>query len=236
MKTPALLPQHRLSQRGFTLMEMLVTLALMSMISALLWQGLQQVLRVERLLERSGVDGQLEVVRREWLRGVIQSSLVEQTGAARQLQGDVQQLTVASAEALNLPGMSAAKLLIRLESDAASGRQRLLLTEAPAADAFTQGARAPAAPVELLTWQGKPGAIRFQDDAGQWFDQWPPPPAALLATTTGEDDAVRAMRVTVPRLPRVVWLDLGAQVGGPLIVSLSVTEPGRRRLVQMEAQ
>lgn len=224
------------ARRGFTLVEMLVTLALMAMISALLWQALQQVLRVEQLLQRSGVDGQLDVVRREWLRGLIQASLVEQSGAPQQLQGDNQQLTIASAEALGLPGTQAAKLLIRFESDARSGRQRLMLSEAPPTDAFDEGLRTPAAPVEVLAWRGKPGAIRFLDARGQWFDQWPPPMSVRLAAAAGEDEAMRAARAAIPRLPRAVWLELGGDVGGPLMTALSVTEPGRMRRAHWEQQ
>lgn len=213
-----------------------MTLALMAMISALLWQALQQVLRVEQLLQRSGVDRQLDVVRREWLRGLIQASLVEQIGAPRQLQGDARQLTVASAEGLSLPGMRSGKLQIRLESDGGSGLQRLLINEAPESDGFAQGLRSPAAPVEVLAWQGKPGGIHFLDASGQWLDQWPPPASPLLDAVSGDDDAMRAARAAVPRLPRAVWLDVGEEVGGPLVASLSVTEPGRRRRIQWEQQ
>lgn len=235
MKKPAGFKLER-ARRGFTLVEMLVTLALMAMISSLLWGALQQVLRVEQLLQRSGVDGQLDVVRREWLRGLIQASLVEQTGAPRQLEGDNQQLTIASAEAQRLPGMRATKLLIRFESDPSSGRQRLMLSEAPATDAFAQGLRTPAAPVEVLAWQGKPGAIRFLDASGQWLDQWPPPLSTRLAAAGGEDDDMRAARAGVPRLPRAVWLEMGGDVGGALVTALSVTEPGRMRRAQWERQ
>lgn len=219
--------------RGFTLVEMLVTLALMAMISALLWQAMHQVMRVEQVLQRSGVDGQLDVVRREWLRGLIQASLVEQTGGVRQLQGDGQQLTVASAEALSLPGLRSTRLQIRFESDARSGRQRVLLAEPQHDDAFQQGLRKPAQPIELLTWEGKPGKVRFLDEKEQWHDQWPPPRAPLSAATV-DDDIVRVAQAALPRLPRAVLLDLGADVGGALIVSLSVTEPGRLRLAQWE--
>lgn len=214
---------------------MLVTLALMAMISAVLWQAMRQVMRVEQVLQRSGVDGQLGMVRREWLRGLIQASLAEQTGGVRQLQGDGQQLTVASAEALNLAGLRSNRLLIRFESDAQSGRQRLLLAEVPSVDAFEQGLQKPAQPIELLTWAGKPGSIRFLDANGQWLEQWPPPQAAV-PPAAGDDDIGRAAQAGLPRLPRAVLFDLGADVGGALITALSVTEPGRWRRAQWEQQ
>ena len=217
-------------------MEMLVTLALLAMISALLWQALNQVLRVERLLQRSGVGGQLNVVRREWLRNLIQASLVEQTGAVRQLQGDSHEFTVASAEGLNLPGLNADKLLLRFESDQASGRQRLLVSETPNEDPLKNGLRTEVPPVELLSWQGKPGGVRFLDASGQIQEQWPPPFSVLLAAATGEDDQMRAANAAVPRLPRAVILELGPDVGGALVATLSVTETGRFRRAQWERQ
>lgn len=222
---------------GFTLVEMLVTLALLAMISALLWQALQQVLRVEQLLQRSGVDGQLDVVRREWVRQLVEASLVEQTAKARQLQGDGKQMTVASAEALSLPGLRSGRLLIQFDTDSRTGRQRLLVGDAPAEDAFAAAAVAvPARPVEVLSWQGPPGSIRYLDASGQWFDQWPPPMSVLLAAATGEDDAMRAANAAVPRLPRAVWLEMGGEAGGALVAKVSVTEPGRLARAQWEGQ
>ena len=221
--------------RGFTLLEMLVTLALMAMISALLWQALQQVLRVERLLQRSGVDGQLQVVRREWLRGVLEASLVERTGAPRQLQGDGLQFTVASSEALNLPGLATGQLLLRIDTDVRTGNQRLLVSPAPSADGFGRLAT-DAAPIEMLSWQGPPAVIRYLDARGEWLDQWPPPPAMLLAGVDAEDEGMRAAKAAVPRLPRAIWLGFGAEAGGPLVAALSVTESGRLRRAQWEQQ
>lgn len=228
--------QSRRPARGFTLMEMLVSLAILAMISALLWQALGQTKRVERLLQRSGVDGQLDVVRREWLRAVIESSLVERTGAPRQLAGTGEEFTVAGADGLNLPGLPAGRLQLRFEASPVPGRRRLMVAEAPAADAFAQGLRTPAAPVELLSWEGRVGAVKFLDVSGQWLDQWPPPFAIRLATARGEDEQMRALAAEVPRLPRAVLLELGEEVGGPLIVSLSVTESGRMRREVWERQ
>lgn len=220
---------------GFTLIEMLVSLALMAMISALLWQATQQVVRVEQLLQRSGVDGQLDAVRREWLRGLVQASLVEQGGAPRKLKGDARQFTVASAEALSLPGAVSGLLQIRLDTESRSGQQRLVVAAvSDVGDSGDAAPRATAEPVELLAWRGKPGVIQFIAADGRRFDHWPPPPAVLSAATAGGDDDVRRAQAATPRLPRAVLLDLGADVGGPLVVSLSVTESGRLTRSQWE--
>ncbi|MDR7334711.1 prepilin-type N-terminal cleavage/methylation domain-containing protein [Roseateles asaccharophilus] len=220
------------SQRGFTLVEMLVTLALLAMISALLWQAMQQVMRVERVLQRSGVEGQLDAVRREWLRGLIQSSFVEEMGSPRQLQGDARQMTLASAEAVGLAGMRSNKLQIRLESDSPTGRQRLLLSEVPTADAFQQELRGTPRTVELLTWVGKPGSIKFLGGDGEWQDHWPPP--VPIINVQYESDLIRAAQAALPRLPVAVMIELGDEAGGALVTRLSVTEPGRTSRRSME--
>ena len=51
-------PVGRRGLRGFTLLETLVTLAIAAAVSALLWQAMQQVARVEHLLQSSGADRQ----------------------------------------------------------------------------------------------------------------------------------------------------------------------------------
>lgn len=215
-------------RRGFTLLEMLVTLAIVAMVSALLWQGMHQVLRVERLLQRSGVEGQLQVVRREWLRGLIQASLVEQRGKALQFTGEAQRLTVASAEALDMRGLGAGRLELLIDTDPRTGLQRLLMSSLK--DPGDPFAPAPAAPVELLSWSGKPGRLQFLDTAGRWHDRWPP--AALPQLDPLAPPGPESLQL----LPRAVWLDLGADAGGSLIIELSVTEPARMNRLQWERQ
>lgn len=223
---------------GFTLLEMLVTLALLAMVSALLWQAMGQVLRVERLLQRSSVDGQLDTVRREWIRGLIEASLVEQRGAPRQFVGDGQQFSLASAEALHLPGLNARQLQIRIQSDASGEGHRLVISQAaPGAGAdLSERATANSAGIELLSWRGRSGGIRYLDASGQWQSQWPTQPAFVAASEADEQAQLLVQRAAAPRLPRAVWLDLGADVGGPLISAIGVTETGRPRLAQWELQ
>jgi prepilin-type N-terminal cleavage/methylation domain-containing protein len=220
--------------RGFTLVEMIVTLTLMAMIATVLWQAMSQISRVERLLQRSGVDGQLDLVRREWLRSLVQAALVEQIGAPRQFVGDGQQLRLASSETLALPGSAAGQIVqLQFVADAATRRQKLLIVDAKAA---TTIAIEEVKPVELLNWTGAEGRFRYLDNEGVWHDRWPVDRPVVAPTGDPDLDFRRDLQASLPRLPRAVWIDLGPELGGPLVTEISTTMPGRARLAHWERQ
>ena len=199
---------------GFTLVEMLVTLVVLSMISSLLWQALQQTAVVERLLQSAGNPSQLLMVRREWLRNLIESALPEQQNAAPGFQGDTSGLKLASAESLGLPGMGGGMLQIRLHHDASQRRNRLTLEWVQ-----PKGYDTPvAAPITLLNWIGEPGRLTYLDSAGAWHDEWPLPKAL------------------VKLLPTAVRIDLGVEAGGTLFAAVAVTAIPRPRLVDWQQQ
>lgn len=225
--------RQRGARRGFTLVEMLVTLTLMSMIAAVLWQAMQQVARVERLLQRSGASSQLDLVRREWVRSLIRASLEEQVGAPRQFVGDAQSLRLISSESVALPGLAGRPVQLKIEPDARSGRQRLLLVPAPDGEARLDEP----VPVELLSWPGTEARFRYLSPSGAWSDVWPiPNTAAELSAAASDLDIQKAALLAMPRLPKAVWIDFGAEVGGPMVTEISTTAPGRGRLAQWENQ
>ncbi|RTL43524.1 MAG: prepilin-type N-terminal cleavage/methylation domain-containing protein [Burkholderiales bacterium] len=227
------LGQRTAAQRGFTLVEMLVTLTLMSMIAVVLWQAMQQVARVERLLQRSGASSQLDLVRREWVRSLIRAALEEQVGAPRQFVGDAQNLRLVSSESVALPGLAGRPVQLKIEADARSGRQRLLLVPTPDDEPRTDEP----VPVELLSWQGAEARFRYLSPSGTWSDVWPvPSTAAELSAAASDTDVRRAALLGMPRLPRAVWIYLGADAGGPMVTEISATSPGRGRLAQWESQ
>jgi prepilin-type N-terminal cleavage/methylation domain-containing protein len=233
MRRPASRNGRQQSGRGFTLVEMLVTLTLMSMIAAVLWQAMQQVARVERLLQRSGASSQLDLVRREWVRSLIRASLEEQVGAPRQFVGDALNLRLVSSESVALQGLAGRPVQLKIESDARGGRQRLLLVPAPDGEARVDEP----VPVELLSWQGTEARFRYLSPSGAWSDVWPiPNTAAELSAAVNDSNIRRAALLAMPRLPQAVWIDLGADVGGPMVTEISTTAPGRGRLVQWENQ
>ncbi len=227
-------PAARRRARGFTLVEMIVTLTLMAMIATVLWQAMSQIARVERLLQRSGVDGQLDLVRREWLRSLVQAALVEQIGAPRQFVGDGQQLRLASSETLALPGSAIGQVVqLRFVADAATRQQKLTIFDAKAEATI---ALQQATPVELLSWTGAEGRFRYLDGEGVWQDQWPVPRPAQAPSGDPDLDFRRDLQATLPRLPRAVWIDLGPELGGPLLAEISTTMPGRPSLAHWERQ
>ena len=213
---------------------MLVTLTLMSMIAAVLWQAMQQVARVERLLQRSGASSQLDLVRREWVRSLIRAALEEQIGAPRQFVGDPRALRLVSSESLVLPGLTGRPVQLKMDTEAGTGRQRLMLVEVPdSADARLDSPLT----VELLSWTGVEGRFRYLGANGVWLDEWPVGTSAAELTALASDpDVRRVASATLPRLPRAVWIDLGQEIGGALVTEVSTTSPGRGRLIQWERQ
>lgn len=198
---------------GMTLLEVLVTLVIVAMVAALAAQGMQQLARVERLLEDAGSEAQQRMLRREWLRGLIGAALPEQVSTPLQFVGDGQALQLSSALALEVPlaasqagGAPATGAALRIELRPLDGEQgHELRLRADARD--REGVR-------LLRWQGNPGRIQYLDHAGQWQDRWP------------ADTSLEAPR----RPPALVRIDLGPEAGGVLLAPVRGSEPPRPRL------
>lgn len=203
---------------GFTLVEMLVALVILTMISGLLWQALQQTFRIERLLQDSGAEGQLRVVRREWVRGLIEAALPDRLGAPEQFHGNATELMLASAEVPDLAGFDAGWMRFALDTDARTGRRRLLVKAIA-----TQGERGrwqerDHPEVQLLAWAGGGARFRYLDANGEWHDEWP------------------VSGAKIQRLPAAVMIELGDEAGGTLVARVGVTEPSRQRRADWEKQ
>ncbi|KQV47061.1 hypothetical protein ASC95_26515 [Pelomonas sp. Root1217] len=203
-------------ERGFTLVEMLVTLLIVAMISGLLWQAMQQTFQVERLLQDSGAERQMQVVRREWVRSLLESALPDRLGAVEQFHGDASEVMLTSAEMPDLAGFDAGWMRLVFDRDPRTGQHRLvaksIATQAER-DAWQDRALAEAT---LLQWSGAPPRMRYLDVQGEWHDAWPVPGAR------------------VQRLPIAVMLELGDEAGGPLIAHIGVTVPSRERRADWE--
>ena len=181
--------------RGFTLLEMLVTLVVVSLVAGVLGQALFQLARIERLLEGGQLSSMADAVRANWVRSAIEFLLPGEEGSSERLVGSERELEGLSADVPMLPAPGLAKLHLRLEFDAAAGATQLQLLDSAA----FLGKEANA-PVVLLSWPGREGRFRYLDDAGVWHENWPLP---LKSSAAGLPRAI-LLETGLPALPAVV--------------------------------
>ena len=202
-----------LRSSGFTLVEMLVTLVILAMISGLLWQAMQQIGRIEGVMQSAGVESQRQVVRREWLRSLLESALAGQLNTVPQFSGDSNGMRLASAEAPDIPGLGAGLVQLRLKRDERVQRNELLIGPAVPDTAVAERVW-----TTLLAWTGPMAGFKYLDEKGSWLEAWPRP------------------GVAIPGLPVAVLIEAGDEAGGPLIAGIAVTEPARTRRIDWERQ
>ncbi|HMO45614.1 MAG TPA: type II secretion system protein [Rubrivivax sp.] len=151
--------------RGFTLVEMLVTLALVALVSSLLWQALATVARIEAQLARTRTLSNDEQLRRAWVEQALSGVMTGPQGDPLRFSGSAMQISSYTTMP-PWPG-SLGPELMRLEIERSGGGQRLIVRR-PGTDA----------PLELWRWAGAEGRFDYLDAAGRWHDAWPAPDAA----------------------------------------------------------
>jgi prepilin-type N-terminal cleavage/methylation domain-containing protein len=188
-----------MKQRGFTLVEMLVTLVVAGLVSTLLWQALAQVARLETQLAGSRAFASGDALRRAWLEQALAGVMTAPQGAAQRFSGGEATLQALTTQP-PWPGSSGPEwmtLELRPEGDTTA-----LAVRRPGQDGET-----PALP--LWRWPGS-GRFEYLDANGRWLPQWPP---ALG---------------TAPALPRAVRL-LGPAEGAVLVAVMAQQSPLVRR-------
>ncbi|MEJ6002191.1 type II secretion system protein [Paucibacter soli] len=179
-----------MKNRGLTLLEMLVSLVMVSMISALLGQALMHLRRIEELLDGGRLHASVEGVRMEWIRSALESLLPAPISATERFRGTERELTGLSADAPTPPSPGVGSVTFSVVYDAVLDQTSLEMRT---------GAAEEAPQVRLLRWRGKKGGFRYMDGAGAWRDTWPDPQRKL------------------PALPRAIALDMGEDPPGQLV-------------------
>jgi prepilin-type N-terminal cleavage/methylation domain-containing protein len=180
--------------KGFTLLEMLITLMIVSLVAGIVWQAMGQLVRVERLLEQGQMQSLAQAVRAEWVRSALASLLPGSPKTHDRFQGSATALRGISAEAPVWPAPGLALLQLRLQYDPAGNTTALQIQGevSPAGNATDRY-------TTLLSWPGREGKFSYLDEKNQWQDAWPPAglgkPVAALPRAVSLETGLPSLRL-----------------------------------------
>jgi prepilin-type N-terminal cleavage/methylation domain-containing protein len=200
----------RAQARGFTLVEMLVTLVVVGLVSTLLWQALAQVAQLETRLAdgRALADG--DRLRRAWVQQALAGIATGPLGTREAVAGTPDTLSSFT----TLPPWPDAgglqRMTLRLTTERQDGQVVVTLTAT--ADASQQGGSPGREAPALWRWPGE-GRFEYLAADGQWLPRWPP----TAISGVGAEPAP-------PRLPVAVRL-LGPPSGALLVPIVADTSP-----------
>jgi prepilin-type N-terminal cleavage/methylation domain-containing protein len=166
---------------GFTLIEILVVLVIVSMIAAILFSSYQRILdiRIRLAAFLDGTDAPTLVA--GWFRGSVEGLLPDQKDGADVFAGTPRRLIGLSVAPIDgTPGVPT-RIAWEVVFDPASGRTALTYRDGTAA------------PLTVASWPGDRGGLRYCGPRLACTDSWPPP------TGTGDEAA--------SQLPALVILD-----------------------------
>jgi prepilin-type N-terminal cleavage/methylation domain-containing protein len=172
---------------GLTLLELLVTLAILSLVTVILAQALAQSRRVEAQLDSVSLQARTATVRAAWLRATLESVIAMPEGSADVFRGEARTVQGLSGQVPGWPLSAASPFSIELTQAAAGGEHELLLWVG------RPGERAARARIVIVAWRGEPGRMEYLDEAGNWRASWPAADAVpgrsrlprAIAITTG---------------------------------------------------
>lgn len=143
--------------RGFTLVEMLVTLVVTAIVSTLLWQALAQVARFEIRLRDQRELASRDMLRRAWIDRALSGVMSGPTGDPRAFRGDAlgfeAYMTMPPSPVLHGPVW----VRLRLQRNGDLTALRQADDEEP----------------PLWAWPGE-GHFDYMDAQGAWTSTWPP--------------------------------------------------------------
>lgn len=153
-----------MKSRGFTLVEMLVTLAVMALVSTLLWQALATVAQLEQRLDRTRTLSNDDQLRRAWVEQALFGVMSGADGDPVHFEGSRERLR----GYMSMPPWpgSLGPVLMTLTLERDGDAQRLMAGRADGG-----------APLELWRWPSGTGGFEYLDHSGVWRDDWPPPNA-----------------------------------------------------------
>lgn len=182
-----------MNQRGFSLLEAMVTLVVIALVATLLMQSLVHVLGLRERVLRHERDARVAALHERWFRDAVAAAAADRPGEVPAFRGEATAMDFLSLDALR--SGTAARVGWRLV-DAERGRQLVYVegaTDWPLASAGLEDA-----------------AFAYLDAAGRWHETWPVPeqPAEILP---------RAVRLgwRTEQGARLWWASVGPAAGLP---------------------
>jgi prepilin-type N-terminal cleavage/methylation domain-containing protein len=195
-------------QTGFTLVEVLVTLVLLSMVAAIVFGSLGQVLDARARLRPYLDKSEETALVAGWFRQTVQALIADyDTGKNR---------FAASANAFS--GLTASPLLGPAGTPAAF---TWALNYDPASDlTFLEYREKPSDTVEIARWSGKDAVFSYYDQDGEWRRVWPPTDLSTSTTVIQLPQLVRLGGLPSEIFPTIVAAPRAAPVPRPPAPSL----------------
>ncbi|MFC3093082.1 prepilin-type N-terminal cleavage/methylation domain-containing protein [Alteromonas sediminis] len=145
--------------RGFTLLEMMVVLILVSLITTLMMQGFSFVMGLQERIRTQLVQVKDTELREQWFRLTVRALHRGRPNDNASFTGDEQSFSGLTLQPLFAQTGLPSNIEWRLEAE--GGRTQLLYAED----------EQPAVPI--MTWMEEEPVFRYLDDKGQLSDRWP---------------------------------------------------------------
>lgn len=178
------------SQRGFTLMEMVVVMLIAGLVSGLLFEGTAQLMGVQGRLEHQLTELRGEALRADWLRQVVQGLQPDYADGKQIFKGSPGGFSGLTTNPLSAAYGALQPFTVTLRRDAAHNSMLL---------GYGSGSNSSV----LLTWPGDQGRLRYLDDRGNAHADWPPalgrwPQLPKGITLEGDRDGAPWLIATAP--------------------------------------
>lgn len=181
-------------QQGFTLLEMLVVLILTGLIAGILFQGLNQVFRLQNHFGAELDNMRQSAMLADWFRQVIEGVQPDYEDGQHKFSGSERRIAGLTTSPLQESPGAVAPFVLELRFDSRLGETQLR---------YGKGERA----TVLFGWPGDKGRFVFLDADQTEHDRWPPPLAnkamqrPVAVRLDGERDGRPWVLVAVPMGP-----------------------------------
>ena len=158
--SPLLPSRSGLRQRGFTLLETVVTLVVVSMLVAMLMQALSHALSLRSRMARVQAEARLDFLQEAWFRETVASTQADLDDAMGGMEGTREELAYATPMPLVANGMSRVRWWLQREG----GATALHYSDPDAPD------------LTIVRGPLEDASFAYLDHEGRWHDQWKPAP------------------------------------------------------------